>query len=189
MGGYPAYREVYPWRPYYPSVYSPVYTPGYTTAARCTAVHARSVYRCGTTSPWAQSGETARVKEREASQVLKGVTVTGSPLRKVTPLLPCERLDRSDRRRVTPVFPLWLRPVAHSGHPSWHPIVVDQCGTMMRRVDQECARLSPPWGYTRGFLDILNILDIPVFPSSRAERWNTPRMVIPGLKINTGGER
>ena len=44
-------------------------------------------------------------------------------LRIILPVLPCERCERSDRRRVTPLYSLWLRSVAHNGPSFRHPIV------------------------------------------------------------------
>ena len=56
-------------------------------------------------------------------KVVNPVRVRGRSLRIVTPLLPEQRTQRSDRRRVTlPNSPM-VRPVAQSGPPVVHPIV------------------------------------------------------------------
>jgi len=66
------YREVYPWWPYYPGVYTLLYTPGYTLYIRpCPVPAVRGVYGCAVRSNEALGSNLGIVRRREASARLK----------------------------------------------------------------------------------------------------------------------
>ena len=75
------------------SCYTPVlHTTGYTAAPRPA---------CEERGPWAQGGRNPWVRASLRPKVIKGVTGEREPLRIVTPLFLHERMERSDRHRVT----------------------------------------------------------------------------------------